>query len=190
MERRDKHGFMASQRSPIQWAGCVVVIIIGVVSAVTVVMSSWRPIMENTDFAQDYASVKARAAHADPYGDTPTLIRRYVGKNIALWPQWICPIGPQAGRFSLYAMKGEWTINFGFWDVKRTREPHPPGHFNRMIELKVAELGGIKSLYSDSYFTPEEFERYYGGAAYRALKAKYDPQRAFPELYEKCVLRR
>ena len=26
--------------------------------------------------------------------------------------------------------------------------------------------------------------------AYRALKTKYDPQRAFPELYEKCVLRR
>ena len=74
--------------------------------------------------------------------------------------------------------------------MKRTREPHPAGHFNRMIERKVAELGGIKSLYSDSYFTAEEFQRHYGGEAYRALKAKYDPQRAFPELYEKCVLRR
>ena len=63
-------------------------------------------------------------------------------------------------------------------------------HWNRLIEHKVAELGGIKSLYSDSFFTPEEFQRHYGGAAYRALKAKYDPQRAFPELYEKCVLRR
>ncbi|TMH68315.1 MAG: FAD-binding oxidoreductase, partial [Betaproteobacteria bacterium] len=114
----------------------------------------------------------------------------FYAEHIALWPQWICPIGPQGGRFSLYPMKSEWTINFGFWDVKRTREPHPAGHFNRLIERKVAELGGIKSLYSDSYFTPEEFERYYGGAAYRALKAKYDPQRAFPELYEKCVLRR
>src|SRR3989441_5209554 len=114
----------------------------------------------------------------------------FYAKEIGLWPQWICPIGPQAGRFSLYPMKGEWTINFGFWDVKRTREPHPPGYFNRMIERKVAELGGIKSLYSDSYFTPEEFQHHYGGEAYRALKAKYDPQRAFPELYEKCVLRR
>jgi FAD/FMN-containing dehydrogenase len=114
----------------------------------------------------------------------------FYARQIALWPQWICPIGPQAGRFSLYPMKGEWTINFGFWDVKRTREPHPAGHFNRLIERKVAELGGIKSLYSDSFFTPEEFQRHYGGAAYRALKAKYDPQRAFPELYEKCVLRR
>ena len=52
------------------------------------------------------------------------------------------------------------------------------------------ELGGIKSLYSDSFFTREEFNACYGGEAYRALKAKYDPQGAFPQLYEKCVLRR
>ena len=36
----------------------------------------------------------------------------------------------------------------------------------------------------------EEFERLYGGEAYAALKRKYDPQGAFPTLYEKCVLRR
>ena len=86
-------------------------------------------------------------------------------------------------------MKNEWYVNFGFWDVKRTREAHPTGHFNRLIERRVVELGGIKSLYSDSYFTPEEFHRYYGGEAYRRLRAKYDPQAAFAPLYEKCVLR-
>ena len=114
----------------------------------------------------------------------------FYSREIALWPQWICPIGPQRGHFSLYPMKGEWTINFGFWDVKRTREAHAAGHFNRLIERKVIELGGIKSLYSDSFFTPEEFQRHYGGAAYLALKGKYDAQGAFPQLYEKCVLRR
>ena len=113
----------------------------------------------------------------------------FYAREIALWPQWICPIGPQPGRFALYPVKQDWYVNFGFWDVKRTREPHARGHFNRLIERKVVELGGIKSLYSDSFFTPEEFERCYGGDAYRALKAKYDPQGAFPRLYEKCVLR-
>jgi FAD/FMN-containing dehydrogenase len=81
-------------------------------------------------------------------------------------------------------------VNFGFWDVKRTREAHPAGHFNRLIEREVARLGGIKSLYSDSFFTEDEFSRAYGGEAYRALKAGYDPAGAFPGLYEKCVLRR
>jgi FAD/FMN-containing dehydrogenase len=116
----------------------------------------------------------------------------FYAEHIALWPQWICPIGPQphSGRFSLYPVKNEWYVNFGFWDVKRTKERHPPGHFNRLIERKVIELGGVKSLYSDSFFERGEFGRYYGGEAYRALKAKYDPAGVFPQLYEKCVLRR
>ncbi|MCL4801153.1 MAG: FAD-binding protein, partial [Burkholderiales bacterium] len=79
-------------------------------------------------------------------------------------------------------------VNFGFWDVVRPDEPHPPGHFNRLVERKVHELGGIKSLYSDSYFTPEEFWATYDRAAYAALKAKYDPGRVFKDLYEKTVL--
>jgi FAD/FMN-containing dehydrogenase len=112
-------------------------------------------------------------------------------KNIALWPQWICPIGAVArdASFALYPMRHDWYVNFGFWDVKRTREAHGAGYFNRLIENKVIDLGGIKSLYSDSYFPREEFERLYGGEAYQSLKAKYDPGGAFPGLYEKCVLK-
>jgi len=115
----------------------------------------------------------------------------FYSKEIQLWPQWVCPIGPQrdSGRFVLYPVKNTWYVNFGFWDVKRTREPHPPGHFNRLIEEKVSELGGIKSLYSDSFFAEADFHRRYGGAAYDALKKKYDPAGAFPRLYEKCVLK-
>jgi hypothetical protein len=59
-----------------------------------------------------------------------------------------------------------------------------------MVERKVAELGGIKSLYSDSYFPRDEFRAIYGGAEYDALKARYDPEGRLPGLYEKCVLRR
>jgi FAD/FMN-containing dehydrogenase len=116
---------------------------------------------------------------------------QFYAREIGLWPVWICPIGPapEGGRFTLYPMREDWYVNFGFWDVKRTRAPHPAGHFNRMIEEKVVELGGIKSLYSDSYFPREEFERLYGGEGYRALKAKYDPGNAFPGLYEKVVLK-
>jgi FAD/FMN-containing dehydrogenase len=114
----------------------------------------------------------------------------FYSREIGLWPMWICPIGPKADKFSLYPVGDEWYVNFGFWDVKRTRDRHPPGHFNKLIERKVAELGGIKSLYSDSFFAPEDFAARYGGAEYARLKAKYDPSGAFPQLYEKCVLRR
>jgi len=53
----------------------------------------------------------------------------------------------------------------------------------------VAELGGWKSLYSDSYYTEEEFWRTFDHTAYSALKARYDPAGALPDLYAKCVLR-
>ncbi len=124
-----------------------------------------------------------------PLRNAPAFLEFYA-KHIALWPMWICPIGPQSHTFSLYPVGREWYVNFGFWDVKRTREAHEPGHFNRLIERKVAELGGIKSLYSDSFFSRGEFDARYGGDAYRRLKGRYDPQGAFPQLYDKCVLRR
>jgi FAD/FMN-containing dehydrogenase len=115
----------------------------------------------------------------------------FYAKEIALWPQWICPIGfdSKKAKFTLYPVRHEWYVNFGFWDVKRTREAHPPGHFNRLIERKVSELGGIKSLYSDSFFPEPEFSSLYGGGFFEKLKTKYDPAGAFPGLYEKCVLR-
>jgi len=111
-------------------------------------------------------------------------------REIGILPIWVCPIRTAAQRWSLYPMDPSRTfVNFGFWDVVRSREPHPPGHFNRLVERKVQELGGIKSLYSDSYFTREEFWASYNGDAYRALKQRYDPRGVFKDLYDKCVLR-
>ena len=115
----------------------------------------------------------------------------FFAREIAIWPAWICPIGAseRSRRFSLYPMPPGLYVNFGFWDVKRTREAHEPGRFNRLVEERVSRLGGIKSLYSDSYFSRADFDARYGGAAYAALKAKYDPGGVFPTLYDKCVLR-
>ena len=65
----------------------------------------------------------------------------------------------------------------------------PPGHFNRLIEDKVRELGGVKSLYSDSYYDEETFWNLYDGVEYFRLKRKYDPEGRLRNLYEKCVRR-
>jgi FAD/FMN-containing dehydrogenase len=115
----------------------------------------------------------------------------FLAREIGIWPVWMCPIGPgaDAGRFALYPMQRRWYVNFGFWDVVRTREPRERGHFNRMIEREVARAGGIKSLYSESCYPKDEFDRTYGGEAYARLKAKYDPAGRFPTLFEKVVRR-
>jgi hypothetical protein len=47
----------------------------------------------------------------------------------------------------------------------------------------------MKSLYSDSYFTEDEFWRNYNRPAYERLKRKYDPDGRLKDLYAKCVLR-
>jgi FAD/FMN-containing dehydrogenase len=80
-------------------------------------------------------------------------------------------------------------INFGFWDGVRSRQTYPRGHFNRLIEEEVTKLGGIKSLYSESFYSRETFDQQFGGDHYRALKARYDPDNRLKDLYQKCVLR-
>jgi FAD/FMN-containing dehydrogenase len=117
----------------------------------------------------------------------------FLHDEIGILPVWLCPIrAPDpARRFPLYPLApGTAYVNFGFWDVVVDAAPRPAGHRNRMIERKVAELGGLKSLYSDSFYAEDEFWAAYDRAAYAALKAKYDPSGTLPDLYAKCVERR
>jgi FAD/FMN-containing dehydrogenase len=113
-------------------------------------------------------------------------------REIGILPVWICPIrSPVAQVFPLYPVNPMTTyVNFGFWDVVKSKKVQLPGHFNRLIERKVAELGGIKSLYSDSYYSRPEFDEIYGAQTYRQLKSRYDPQNRLHDLYDKCVLRK
>lgn len=112
--------------------------------------------------------------------------------TIKFMPLWICPT--RAYRkdvtFDLYRMDpNKLYVNFGFWDVIRGRQPLPEGYYNRQVETKVRELRGMKSLYSDSYFTPEEFWGFYNKDVYDALRVKYDPKNRQRDLYRKCVLK-
>jgi FAD/FMN-containing dehydrogenase len=116
----------------------------------------------------------------------------FLHAEVGILPIWICPIGTpdEDQRCTLFPLaSGTVYINFGFWDVVSGHEPRPAGYCNRKIERKVSELGGIKSLYSDSYFTEDEFWAIYDRPAYTRLKEKYDPQGALGDLYSKTVLR-
>ncbi len=113
--------------------------------------------------------------------------------EIGILPIWLCPIRVPvtAPPTPLYPLRsGAIYVNFGFWDVVTDPVKRPAGYRNRMIEREVVEMGGLKSLYSDSYYTEREFWQIFDRATYLDLKARYDPRGTLPDLYAKCVLRR
>jgi FAD/FMN-containing dehydrogenase len=115
----------------------------------------------------------------------------FLHRSIGIHPFWICPAMAyrDSSRFPLYRTDPETLyINFGF--CGRVEGSKGLGYHNRLDEAKVGELGGKKSLYSESYFEETEFWEQYNEPAYRALKKRYDPDGFFPDLYEKCVLGR
>ena len=109
-------------------------------------------------------------------------------KEIGILPVWVCPIKPvDKTTWTLYGMKQQLYINFGFWDV--IPSTHAPGYFNKKIESKVEQLKGKKSLYSESYYSKETFWKLYNIKDYDTLKNKYDPTGKLSNLYDKCVQR-
>jgi len=110
--------------------------------------------------------------------------------NVPIEPIWLCPLrlrGPDG--WPLYPIRpGRTYVNVGFWSSVPVGAAE--GETNRRIEAKISELDGHKSLYSDSYYSAEEFDDLYGGETYKTLKKTYDPDARFLDLYAKAVQRR
>lgn len=123
-------------------------------------------------------------------------------------PVWLCPIRLREGveeligrgdiaadspaPWPLYPLRPSQTwINVGFWSGVEGNhvDPSAPGNgaFNRVIESKINELGGHKSLYSEAFYSPEKFAELYGGDLPERIKAVTDPSDRFPSLFEKTV---
>ncbi|MDE3722686.1 FAD-binding oxidoreductase [Nocardiopsis sp. N85] len=118
--------------------------------------------------------------------------------EIGMTPVWMCPLRLSEPRgaapdldghvWPLYPLENDRLyVNFGFWGLVDMKPGQRRAHHNRRIEERVAELGGHKSLYSDSFYTEDEFWRLYNGSAYADLKETYDPQGRLLDLYAKCV---
>ncbi|NVN48946.1 FAD-binding oxidoreductase [Mycolicibacterium hippocampi] len=109
--------------------------------------------------------------------------------NVPIEPIWLCPLRLRdEGNWPLYPLRPHHSyVNIGFW----SSVPVGPeeGHTNKLIERRVSELNGHKSLYSDAYYSPEEFDELYGGETYKTVKKTYDPDSRFLDLYAKAVKR-
>lgn len=108
--------------------------------------------------------------------------------NVPIEPLWLCPLRVrEPGGWPLYPLRtGRTYVNVGFWSSVPSTAPGD-GRTNRLIEAEISTLGGHKSLYSDAFYGPEEFDALYGGDIYHAVKGRYDPDSRLLDLYEKAV---
>src|SRR5262249_47384405 len=87
--------------------------------------------------------------------------------TVPIAPIWLCPLrlrdqAHSSAGWPLYPIRPDHTyVNFGFWSSVPAGATE--GATNRAIEAKVSQLDGHKSLYSDSFYTREEFDDLYGG---------------------------
>jgi FAD/FMN-containing dehydrogenase len=90
---------------------------------------------------------------------------------------------------TLYPIRpNELYFNLGCYCQVRRPEGMAPYHYTKILDAKCFELGGIKMLYSSTFLNEAEFDAVYNGAAYKKLKAKYDPEGNAQTLYRKVAL--
>ena len=72
-------------------------------------------------------------------------------------------------------------VDIAIYGMKQRGE----ANYYRLMEEKLQELGGIKTLISYNYYTEDEFWRIFNRKNYDAVKAITDPDNIFRNLYEK-----
>jgi FAD/FMN-containing dehydrogenase len=113
----------------------------------------------------------------------------WLAKELQIYPLWYCPVKTTKpiGTYPLYRPESECVLDFGFYTSIELEDHMEPYFYNKQIENKLVELGGIKCLYSDTFFSKDQFWSIYDKHAYKKVKAKYDPQNAFLDLYQKVI---
>jgi FAD/FMN-containing dehydrogenase len=111
---------------------------------------------------------------------------------VGMRPVWLCPLRLRGETsWPSYPLEpGRTYVNVGFWGAVPVGEDAPRSPLNRAIEAKVSELDGHKSLYSESFYDAETFDRLYDGPNLAAVKQRYDPDDRLTTLYDKAVRKR
>jgi FAD/FMN-containing dehydrogenase len=110
-------------------------------------------------------------------------------RDVGLSPVWLCPLRQRNDApWDLYPLDpATLYVNLGFWGGVPIAPGDVAGDRDRRLERTLAEHDGRKSLYSNAYYTPDEFWELYGGNRYWEVKRRYDPDRRLLDLYDKCV---
>ncbi|MCJ1276938.1 hypothetical protein MMC21_004746 [Puttea exsequens] len=119
-----------------------------------------------------------------PYTTAEDFIN-YADKVFGIYPLWLCPLkqSPQPTMHPHLKHQQEPMLNIGLWGYGPSR-PDDFLQANKDLERRLRELGGMKWLYAQTYYTEEAFWEMYDREWYDSLRAKYDAT-SLPSVYEK-----
>ncbi len=110
--------------------------------------------------------------------------------EVGMRPVWLCPVVAQRSWPTYPLEPGRCYVNVGFWGTVHVGPDAADAPRNRAIERVVHELGGHKSLYSESFYDRATFDALYDGPHLARVKATHDPDGRLTSLYDKAVRRR
>lgn len=113
----------------------------------------------------------------------------WLAKELQIFPLWYCPVKTMmpGGTYPLYEPRSKYVIDFGFYISMILEDYMAPNHYNLQIEKKLVEIGGFKCLYSDTFFSEDQFWSFYDQEKYDQVKSKYDPKNTYLNLFDKVI---
>jgi delta24-sterol reductase len=115
----------------------------------------------------------------------------FTDERHGIYPLWLCPLKqspqptmhPHSAEVEADGKTQKQMLNIGLWGLApRTHDEFVKA--NRDLEQKLLELGGMKWLYAQTYYTEEEFWSQFDKAWYDKLREKYNAT-GLPSVYEK-----
>ena len=113
-------------------------------------------------------------------------------KEFDYFPVWIVPyyienFYPWINPEHLKGLKNHFFIDFAIYGFQ---QPSDGKNYYRMLEEKVKEVQGVKTLISHNYYPKEEFWEIHNKELFDRLKERWDPSNIFQDLYKKMVKNR
>jgi len=112
---------------------------------------------------------------------------KWYENDFDFYPLWIVPyrmpqIYPWVAKEQAAKTDENFYIDCAIYGKKNNR---PEVDYSELLENKVFDLGGVKTLISRNHYCEEKFWRIYNKNNYDAIKQKTDPQNIFGTVYNK-----
>jgi FAD/FMN-containing dehydrogenase len=124
-----------------------------------------------------------------PFSKVPAFLEWHA-RELGHFPLWCVPYArvqdyPWLADSFYRDLPDDLFVDFAIYGMK---QPPDGRNYYRLIEEKLFELGGMKTLISHNYYSEDEFWRTWNRPNYDRAKAIADPNNVFRDLYTKTCL--